>query len=69
MGANETNAKEFAKFIIKDGFEEDALGNVGTKNDEGELGFARVFEDPKDGDAVALGVVSVDELYEKFIGR
>ena len=43
-----------------------------TKNltqDDGILGFAKVFEDPKDGDGVALGVVTVDEMYEKFIGR
>jgi len=66
-GAFERHAKDFAEHIIKDGLLDESLGNVGTKTDDGILGFAKVFEDPKDGDGVALGVVTVDEMYEKFI--
>lgn len=69
FGTEETHAKNFAEYIIKDGLLDESLGNVGTKTDDGILGFAKVFEDPKDGDGVALGVVTVDEMYEKFIGR
>ena len=63
------HAKVFAEYIIKDGLLDESLGNIGTKTDDGVLGFAKVFEDPKDGDGVALGVVTIDEMYEKFIGR
>ena len=68
-GTFEKHAKDFAEHIIEDGLLDESLGNVGTKTDGGILGFAKIFEDPKDGDGVALGVVTVDEMYEKFIGR
>ena len=63
------HAKVFAEYIIKDGLLDESLGNVGTVTGDGILGFAKIFEDPKDGDGVALDVVTVDEMYEKFIGR
>ena len=69
MKDSEQTAKNFAKFIIKDGLEDESLGNIGTKNEDGELGFAKVFEDPKDGDGVALGVVTIDDMYKKFSER
>ena len=65
----EKHAKDFVEYIIKDGLLCESLGNVGTVTEDGILGFAKIFEDPKDGDGVALGVVTVDEMYEKFIGR
>lgn len=65
-GACELQAKKFAEFIVRNGLEDEAIGNVGTKTDDGELGFAKIYEDPKDGEAVALGVRSIDDLYEKF---